>query len=78
MEECFLIVEEVSVTDKDNTPDPIDDFIKNFKEGWKKQDEKIKEDKENNSATQRVAEGTISGAVEAVSNPIRWLGSIFR
>ena len=66
------------MSDDENNKSPVDDFLKHFWEGWNQQDEKIKKDKENNSPADRVAEGALSGAVEAVSNPIRWLGSIFR
>jgi hypothetical protein len=49
-----------------------------FEEGYKKQDAVIQSDKEKFSPKNRATDAAISGLVEGILNPVRWIGSILR
>jgi len=53
-------------------------FKAGFQKGYDKQDAVIKTEKEKSSDTQRIADGVITGSVEGILNPVRWIAAIFR
>ena len=54
------------------------EFSEGIEEGYKKQSNSIKADKEKTEAGERLADGAASGVVDGLLNPIRWLSAILR
>ena len=55
---------------------PLEDFVKGFKEGYDEQDARI--EKDNSDNTVKVKEGLASGSAEGLANPFNWLKSLVK
>lgn len=53
-------------------------FFASIKQGYDEQDKAISREKEKADAQDRSVDGIVTGLVEGVLNPARWIFSIFR